>query len=221
MTLFALAKNGRHIWQLTPLGTAIIDTEMVGQLERPQRRITGFNASERTLVVFGAAGLADYALDSQKLSEPVDRPILNSLEAWMPRAAAGWVGYDAETTTIVYLSRSFLPEETIALEGVKNQDKKGRPIALFRPTRGTELSRGFNDFNDFNEIKTLKTPKTPSLSSPTHGIKVQRLEADGTWQNGWVIANCSDPSDITIARMGSPHLTAQHYRWQINLRPNS
>ena len=122
MTLFALAKNGRHIWQLTPLGTAIIDTEMVGQLERPQRRITGFNASERTLVVFGEAGLADYALDSQKLSEPVDRPILNSLEAWMPRAAAGWVGYDAETTTIVYLSRSFLPEETIALEGVKNQD---------------------------------------------------------------------------------------------------
>ena len=109
----------------------------------------------------------------------------------------------------------------IKQEGVKNQDKKGRPIALFRPTRGTELSRGFNDFNDFNEIKTLKTPKTPSLSSPTHGIKVQRLEADGTWQNGWVIANCSDPSDITIARMGSPHLTAQHYRWQINLRPTS
>ena len=109
----------------------------------------------------------------------------------------------------------------IKQEGVKNQDKKGRPIALFRPTRGTELSRGFNDFNDFNEIKTLKTPKTPSLSSPTHGIKVQRLEDDGTWQNGWVIATCSAPSDITIARMGSPHLTAQHYRWQINLRPNS
>jgi len=109
----------------------------------------------------------------------------------------------------------------IKQEGVKNQDKKGRPIALFRPTRGNELSRGFNDFNDFNDNKTLKTPKTPSFSSPTHGIEVQRLKADGEWQNGWVIANCTDPSDITIARMGSPHLTVPHYRWQINLRPTT
>jgi len=109
----------------------------------------------------------------------------------------------------------------IKQEGVKNQNNKGRPIALFRPTRGTELSRGFNDFNDFNETKTLKTHKTPDLSPPTHGIKVQRLQANGEWQNGWVIANCSDPSDITISRMGSPHLTAEHYRWQINLRPTT
>ena len=106
-------------------------------------------------------------------------------------------------------------------EFVKNQNNKGRPIALFRPTRGTELSRGFNDFNDFNETKTPKIHKTPDLSPPTHGIKVQRLQANGEWQNGWVIANCSDPSDITISRMGSPHLTAEHYRWQINLKPTT
>lgn len=121
----------------------------------------------------------------------------------------------------------------IKQEGVKNQNNKGRPIALFRPTRGTELSRGFNDFNDFNEIKTTKIHKTPDLSTPTYetcspettapavNIKVQRLKDDGEWQNGWVIADSSNPSDITIARMGSPHLTAQHYRWQINLKPTT
>jgi predicted transcriptional regulator len=109
----------------------------------------------------------------------------------------------------------------IKQEGVKNQNNKGRPIALFRPTRGTELSRGFNDFNDFNETKTLKTHKTPDLSTPTHGIKVQRLKDDGEWQHGWIIADSTNPSDITIARMGSPHLTAQHYRWQINLKPTT
>ncbi len=109
----------------------------------------------------------------------------------------------------------------IKQEGVKNQDKKGRPIALFRPTRGTEQSGGFNDFNDFNPIKTLKTLKTPSLSSPTQDMKVQRLLDDGNWQNGWVIADGSNPSDITIARMGSPHLTVEHCSWQIDLRPTT
>ena len=52
-------------------------------------------------------------------------------------------------------------------------------------------------------------------------MKVQRLLDDGNWQNGWVIADGSNPSDITIARMGSPHLTVEHCSWQIDLRPTT
>ena len=112
----------------------------------------------------------------------------------------------------------------ILQEGVKNQDKKGRPIALFRPSRETVNNGGINDFNDFNETKTPLTPKTPTFSPPTSKIdlpkntEVERLLDNGIWQRGWLIDDASNLKDITICRMGSPHLKMPHYSWLINLK---
>ena len=103
-------------------------------------------------------------------------------------------------------------------------NEKGRPIALFRPTKGDNINGCFNDFNDFNTNKTHKNIKTPAFSPPLReqvpiNLPVQRLVDNGDWQNGWIISDNSDLSNISIARVGSPHICIDNCKWLIDLRP--
>jgi predicted transcriptional regulator len=103
-------------------------------------------------------------------------------------------------------------------------NEKGRPIALFRPTKGDTFNGCFNDFNDFNTNKTPKNIKTPVFSPPLReqvpiNLPVQRLVDNGDWQNGWIISDNSDLSNIQIARVGSPHICIDNCKWLIDLRP--
>ena len=103
-------------------------------------------------------------------------------------------------------------------------NEKGRPIALFRPTKGDNINGCFNDFNDFNDNKVIKNNKTPAFSPPLReqvpiNLPVQRLVDNGDWQNGWIISDNTDLSNIQIARVGSPHICIDNCKWLIDLRP--
>jgi len=103
-------------------------------------------------------------------------------------------------------------------------NEKGRPIALFRPTKGDIDTGCFNDFNDFNDNKTIKIHKTPTFPPPLReevpiNLEVQRKVDNGDWQNGWVISDTTDLHSITISRMGSPHICINDCKWMIDLRP--
>ena len=103
-------------------------------------------------------------------------------------------------------------------------NEKGRPIALFRPSKGDNIIGCFNDFNDFNGNKVIKNNKTPAFSPPLRdqvpiNLPVQRLVDNGDWQNGWIISDNSYLSNIQIARVGYPHIFIDNCKWLIDLRP--
>tara|TARA_R100000234_G_C4908270_1_gene138708 strand:- start:33 stop:656 length:624 start_codon:yes stop_codon:yes gene_type:complete len=108
-------------------------------------------------------------------------------------------------------------------EGVLETNEKGRPVALFRPSRGDINNGCLNDFNDFNGNKIIKDIKTPSLSTPAKVsvsslTKVERTMTDGSWQRGWFVRDGSDPHAITIERLGNPNLRIKNMRWGIDVR---
>ena len=108
-------------------------------------------------------------------------------------------------------------------DGVVETNEKGRPVALFKPTRGDINSRCFNTFNDFNENKTIKDIKTPSFPIPPKVTipaltKVERTMSDGSWQRGWFVRDGSDPHAITIERLGNPKLRIKNMRWDVDVR---
>ena len=103
-------------------------------------------------------------------------------------------------------------------------NEKGRPIALFKPTKGDMNTGCFNDFNDFNENKTIKIHKTPTFPPPLReevpiNLDVQRKVDNGDWQNGWIISDSTDLHSITISRKGYPHICIDNCKWMIDLRP--
>jgi len=108
-------------------------------------------------------------------------------------------------------------------EGVLETNEKGRPVALFKPSRGDTDNGYLNDLNDFNGNKIIKDIKTPSLCTPPKVsipslTKVERTMTDGSWQRGWFVRDGCDPHAITIERLGNPNLKIKNMRWDIDVR---
>ena len=108
-------------------------------------------------------------------------------------------------------------------DGVVETNEKGRPVALFKPTRGDINNGCFNTFNDFNGNKTIKDIKTPSFPIPPKVTipaltKVERTMYDGSWQRGWFVRDGSNPHAITIERLGNQNLRIKNMRWDVDVR---
>ena len=102
-------------------------------------------------------------------------------------------------------------------------NEKGRPVALFKPSRGDTNNGYLNDLNDFNGNKIIKDIKTPSLCPPAKLsipslTKVERTMTDGSWQRGWFVRDGCDPLAITIERLGNPNLKIKNMRWDVDVR---
>jgi len=111
----------------------------------------------------------------------------------------------------------------IKQEGFLETHEKGRPVALFRPSRGDINSMGLNDLNDFNGNKIHKTHITHANSSPPKVsiprlTKVERLMKDGTWQRGWFVKDGSNPHSVQIEKLGNSNVSIRDLRWEVDIR---
>jgi len=111
----------------------------------------------------------------------------------------------------------------IKQDGCVETHEKGRPTALFRPSRG-DINTGYlNDSNDFNKNKIDKIHKTPDLSTPPKVsvprlTKVERVLKDGTWQRGWFVKDGSNPHSVVIEKLGNSNLSISDLRWEVDVR---
>jgi hypothetical protein len=71
------------------------------------------------------------------------------------------------------------------------------------------------------ELDLRPAPDSPfaqPLPLPRLGQPVEKLQA-GTWQNGWVLHDVSNPLELIIERLDNPLVQFRAQRWGIDIRP--
>ena len=77
------------------------------------------------------------------------------------------------------------------------------------------------EYNSQENEQTAKENIPPAKENIPPRTPVERLHADGSWQNGWIVRDGSDPHKITIEKLGNPSLTFSNQRWELDIRPCS
>ena len=123
-------------------------------------------------------------------------------------------------------------------DGVVPSTKAGRPAVLFKPAQafsntppgdvrlmkemsfiGPEASRA-HEINNKTHLSHKEHPlgTTRIKTAIETNLSVERLQG-GVWQNGWVVADGSNPDAVTIAKLGQPHYRIKNLRWSVDIRP--
>jgi len=77
----------------------------------------------------------------------------------------------------------------------------------------------FGEKNKKNMEYNSQGNEQPAKENILSRTPVERLHADGTWQNGWIVRDGSDPHKVTIEKVGNPSLTFSNQRWELDIRP--
>lgn len=108
----------------------------------------------------------------------------------------------------------------------------GRPAGLFAPCtpsllEASQTSQTSQTLARAYERRGLSplSPLSPHAGGGgfvtlAPGTPVERL-IDGSWRNGWVVVDGSDPHAITIAKTGQMSFRIRNLRWEIDLRPSA
>jgi hypothetical protein len=123
-------------------------------------------------------------------------------------------------------------------DGVVPSTKAGRPAVLFKPAQSflntppqdvrlmkemsfidPEASRAHEINNKTHLSHKEPSPGTTRIKTAIQtNLSVERLQG-GEWQNGWVVADGSNPDAVTIAKLGQPHYRIKNLRWSVDIRP--
>jgi len=123
-------------------------------------------------------------------------------------------------------------------DGVVPSTKAGRPAVLFKPAQSflntppqdvrlmkemsfidPEASRAHEINNKTHLSHKESSPGTTRIKTAIQtNLSVERLQGS-EWQNGWVVADGSNPDAVTIAKLGQPHYRIKNLRWSVDIRP--
>jgi len=105
----------------------------------------------------------------------------------------------------------------------------GRPSSLYRPagvspsgtpqtpqtpqtTRASYERRGLGRLG-----RSEPSDQGGGFTAPVPGTPVE-LNRGGSWSNGWVVSDATNPNAIRAAKLGSPSVTIGNLRWDLDVR---